>query len=553
MKKTTLLLIFVILLAIVLRFFQLGSVPPSPDWDEVALGWNGYSIMMTGKDEYGKFLPVVLRSFDDYKPALYAYLTIPFTALLGLTTMATRMPSAVFGVLTVLAIYLLIKEISKKEYLALLVAFLLAISPWHIQFSRIAFETNVGLSFNVFMALFFIKGLKKPGLLSLSAIFAALSIYTYQSEKVFTPLLALGLVIIYAKELLELPRKYLIFALIAGVIAIAPMAHYIITNEESLLRAKATIAFSEQNFLNRNIQRLEADISENNILGKILDNRRIVYGITIASGYLSHMNLNWLFIEGDLQRHHAPQMGILYLWELPFVFIGIYSLIFTSGIWFKKKKSALFIFLWFLLAAAPASITSGVPHAVRTLNFLPTFQVFTAIGLITVFGYLVQKKYLSFNTLNIKSLVIISSFFFIFAVNFLFYLNQYFVQQNYFYSYDWQYGHEEAVAYVKSVESKYDKIVLTEEEPMDQAYMFYLFYLKYSPERYQMESKTTSGGFEDNHNFDKYEFRPINWKEEVKDSKTLYVGRPSDFSSGAKILKVIKYLNGEQAIIIVEG
>ncbi|MDQ5900873.1 MAG: hypothetical protein QG600_451, partial [Patescibacteria group bacterium] len=156
MKKTTLLLILVILLAIILRFFQLGSVPPSPDWDEVALGWNGYSIMMTGKDEYGKFLPVVLRSFDDYKPALYAYLTIPFTALLGLTAMATRMPSAVFGVLTVLATYLLINEISKNEYVALLVAFLLAISPCHIQFSRIAFETNVGLSFNVFMALFFI-------------------------------------------------------------------------------------------------------------------------------------------------------------------------------------------------------------------------------------------------------------------------------------------------------------------------------------------------------------------------------------------------------------
>src|SRR5882672_5344130 len=77
-SKTVLSLLFILLLAAVLRLWQLGSVPPSPDWDEAALGYNAYSIMQTGKDEYGKFMPIVLQSFDDYKPALYMYFIMPF-------------------------------------------------------------------------------------------------------------------------------------------------------------------------------------------------------------------------------------------------------------------------------------------------------------------------------------------------------------------------------------------------------------------------------------------------------------------------------------------
>jgi 4-amino-4-deoxy-L-arabinose transferase-like glycosyltransferase len=140
---------FIVLVAIVLRFYQLGHIPPSPDWDEVALGYDAYSIIHTGRDEFGKFLPVVLRSFDDYKPALYAYLTIPTVYLFGLTVWAVRIPSAIFGVISVIATFYLVKELFKRNDLALVSSFLLAISPWSIQFSRVAFEANVGDSLKI--------------------------------------------------------------------------------------------------------------------------------------------------------------------------------------------------------------------------------------------------------------------------------------------------------------------------------------------------------------------------------------------------------------------
>src|SRR3989344_6642029 len=106
-KHIWMILFLIIVLAFLLRLWQLGNIPPSPDWDEVALGYDAYSIIQTGKDEFGKFLPVVLRSFDDYKPALYAYLIIPAIFLFGLTTFAVRFPSAVFGVISVVAVYYL--------------------------------------------------------------------------------------------------------------------------------------------------------------------------------------------------------------------------------------------------------------------------------------------------------------------------------------------------------------------------------------------------------------------------------------------------------------
>ena len=139
----------------------------------------------------------------------------------------------------------------------------------------------------------------------------------------------------------------------------------------------------------------------------------------------------------------------------------------------------------------------------------------------------------------------------LFVGNFIFYLHQYFHQQNYFYSKDWQYGHKEAVEYVKSIEGEYDKVVVSNQEPLDQTHMFWLFYLRYPPQTYQKEAFDASGGFQSNHAFGKYEFRPIDFGKEVKDGKTLFVGRPGDFPNAQSILKQINYLNGKPAIYIV--
>ena len=548
-NKSRLILILIILIASILRLWGLGSTPPSPDWDEAALGYNAYSVILTGRDEYGKFLPFVLQSFDDYKPALYMYLTILPIMIFGLDVFAVRLPSAILGIITVLSSYFIMLELFKRKDIALLTSFLLAISPWHIQFSRIAFETNVGLAFNIFSILFFLKGLKNPWYLLLSTMFMGLNLYVYQSEKVFTPLLAIVLVIVFFKKLISLPKKFLIAAFIVGFIIALPMGHNMLFDKHGLERAKGVSIFSELTPMLRTSQLKYLDDQNSDfITGKIFHNRRIVHIREMASGYLSHFNFNWLFIRGDLMRHHPPEMGMLYLWELPFLLIGLYVLLFSSF----PKQAKLFIFFWFLITPIPASVTTGVPHAVRTLNFLPTFQVFTAIGLITALHFIRTYGKFGLHYRGVKN--IIYAFFIFFAVfNFIYYLNQYFVQQNYFSSVDWQYGHKQAVDEVKRIEKNYEKIIVSNQPPLDQSHMFYLFYLKYPPSEYQKSGNTTSG-FREIHKYGKFEFRPIHWGEEEANQKILYIGRPEDFPNTTKnILKQIDYLNGKPAIIFVQG
>jgi len=104
----------ILVLAFILRFYKLGEIPLSLDWDENSNAYNAYSILKTGRDEYGNFLPITNRSFDDYKPPLYMYLNVVTVAIFGLTPFAARLPSAFFGFLTVPAMYFLARKIFEK-------------------------------------------------------------------------------------------------------------------------------------------------------------------------------------------------------------------------------------------------------------------------------------------------------------------------------------------------------------------------------------------------------------------------------------------------------
>jgi len=537
-KKILIFLIFIVVLASSLRLWQLGKVPSSPDWDEVALGYNAYSIMQTGRDEYGKFLPIVLRSFDDYKPALFAYLSIPTISIFGLNVFSVRLPSAIFGILTVLAVFFLVKELFKKDNIALLSCGLLAISPWHIQFSRVAFEANVGVALNVFGILFFLKSFKTPWFLFLSALLLGLSLHAYQSEKVFVPILIVILVYSFRKDFFSIRKKHIYISLIIFAVICLPLVYFTLTNKDVLARAKGVSIFSNSSIIAANTEKIARDSANNDILGLVLDNRRVEFIKYIAGGYLSHLDFNWLFIKGDIARHHAPGMGLMYLIELPFLLIGIYSLVFGKF----DKTLKIFIILWFLIVPIPASVTNDVPHAVRAINFLPVLQILTAIGVISALQKIsnFQVRYLVF-----------SLFFLFFIFNFSYYLNQYFVQQNYFHAKYWQYGYENIVDYVATVHKDYKKIIVSNTATMDQSYMFFLFYLQYDPNKYLSEGGTLTGKIEGKNRFANFEFRKFNYDEE-KEKNILLIGSPFDFNEVFKIIHEARFPDKSLAIKIVE-
>lgn len=556
MKKIGL---FILILAIAafFRFYQLGSIPLSPDWDEAALGYNAYSILKTGKDEYGNFLPLSIRSFDDYKPPLYTYLTVPSVALFGLNTWSTRLPSAIMGMLAVIGVYFLVLELFRtksdekisvrqladkfqiRDGIALVSSFLLAISPWHIQFSRIAFEANSGVTLNIWAVTCFLIGLRKKSLLFVSAFLFGLGMYAYHSQRVFLPLLVVSLLIIYRKSLFgKDQRKTMIGFLVIGMLTVLPLIP-VLFNKTAMLRLRGTSSFTDQTgLLSRNITKLEDDKKRRDIVGELLDNRRFVFAKTIVSGYLSHFSLKWLFLTGDNPRHHAPDMGLMYFIELPFLLYGLVHLLKTR----RNEPGTKLLFSWLLVAPVAAAPTTGLPHAIRTLVFLPVFQIITAVGLYQCFCWMVQNK---------KQTIFRCALFVIFIALYIatiaYYFGMYFLVMNREYSEYWQYGYKEAVAYTESVKNNYDTVVVS--TGLEQSYMFYLFYTKFDPVKYLQTGGTKSGGFAENRNaFDKYIFRPLDWNNEHFDGRTLYVGSPSEIPHGNNAH--ITFLNGIPAIEI---
>lgn len=541
---------FLVLIGIagVLRLWQLGAVPVSPDWDEAALGYNAYSILKTGRDEYGTKFPLTIRSYDDYKPPLYVYLTIPSIAVFGLSVWSVRLPSALCGILAVLGTYLLVEELfrlgngTKRSYqqlhwyvdLPFLSALLLAISPWHIQFSRIAFEANTGVMLNIFGVLSFLKGRRSRYWLWFSALCFGLGFYAYHSERIFVPLLVLVLAVLFRKILLR-RKSDVLGAMVVGLMVVLPLVP-VLLDKTTLMRLRGTSALADETgLLARTVKFLEDDKRVGDRLGLLVDNRRLVWVKTITAGYLSHYSFRWLFLNGDNARHHAPDMGMMYLIELPFFLWGIVSVLRSGG------KSGVLLFTWFLIAPIAASPTTELPHGIRTLVFLPVPQIFTAAGFISVLDMLLKKRFIGICFISLIATAV--------ALNMTYYLHMYFGHMNREYSQFWQYGYKQTVAYASAHRQKYSKIVVSTK--LEQPHMFFLFYLHYDPLLYIQLGGTKSGGFAETHNaFDQYEFRPIAWAQERHDGSILYIGKPNEIEGNP--LQIINYLDGSPAVKIAE-
>ena len=185
----TLILIFVGI-NLFTRFYGLENSPASLGFDEAALGYNAYSLSKTGRDEWGYRLPLSLRSFNDYKPALYSYLAVPFVRVFGLSQASTRMPSAFLGTISALFTLLILKQLTKSKGLPVIIAALfVTLSPWRLHFSRVALETNISSSFFVIMAWCLINRHKNRLYRLGVVLFGLLSIYSYHSARLAVPIL----------------------------------------------------------------------------------------------------------------------------------------------------------------------------------------------------------------------------------------------------------------------------------------------------------------------------------------------------------------------------
>lgn len=541
------LLLIILSLAFLLRFYGLGSNPPSLTWDEAAWGYNAYSLGIDGKDEFGRFLPHdYLESFGDFKPPVYAYLAVIPVKIFGLNEFATRFPSALFGFLTVFVTYFLVKRIfgsnrdeennKKAEILALISSLILAISPWHVNLSRAAFEANIATFFIATGVWLFLEGVtSKKYLLMLSIISFALSIYTFNTARIVTPILLIFLSFFFFKKFLKM-KKMAFLSFSIGFIILLPTLRFLLSPNASL-RFKEVNIFSDPLVVSESNQEIENDL--NAPWSKLIHNRRVKYSILYVRHYLDNLNPDFLFIKGDGNPKFSTQdVGELYLWEFPFLIVGFFYLL-------KRKEGFWWLVpIWLAFGIIPAAMARETPHALRIETTLPTFQILTAYGIFAVFKKILSLK-LTFFNLKVKNIVL-GVFLLIILFNLSYYLHGYYAHYPREYSGEWQYGYKESINYVKSTEEKFDQIVTT--DALGRPYMYYLFYTKTDPRIFRKEAKIKRDqyGFVTVESFGKYYFTRDFDKVKKKTRKVLYIEQePRGLPTKARLMKTFYLLNNE--------
>ena len=457
-------LISIIFLGSILRLFNINSNPISPYWDEASIGYNAYSISQTARDEWGKFLPLSFQSFGEYKLPGQIYLTAPFTLIFGLNNFSVRLPSALMGILAIYAIYLLVAKLTEKNHskrskiIALFAAFLLATSPWHLQFSRASFEANSATTLYVLGVYFLLASLTKPSKLLFSSLFFSLSFYFYYHTRIIVPIVLIVFTVLYLKSLIK-NIKFVSISLLFGLIFCLPILLTFINptsnnraNQVSIINLKSPQ--TNPDFVSAYEKYQSAPVPSN-----LKD--KLAWSDVLFKYYLRHLDPNFLFVHGDSQtRHRTPYTGLLYYFQIPLVLFSILYLI------AKKTKEYIFALILAFIFPLSAIFSDLTPHALRSSLGSINLTILSAFGIIWI-----QKlpNYLK-NTLAI-----------IITLSIGLYLYQYHLVSPKLDSLAWGYGHKELFSYLEKYPN--ESIIVTGR--YWNPYIYYLYYNQFSPKKYQ--------------------------------------------------------------------
>lgn len=351
-------LILILLLFLFSRLYKISEIPGSVYWDEASIGYNAYSVLTTGKDEWGETLPLHFRAFGEFKLPVYIYSVLITESVFGLSPLAVRLPSVLYGLLAVVGLYLLVFEISQSKLISLLSSFLFTITPWFFIFSRTGYEATAGLAFFIWGIYTFLKFKDKKWEMLIPVILFLISAYSYNSFRILTPLVLIPILIS------KFNKKNLTPLVISGSIILASLVPiYRLYKQDSGLGRLQTVGTSKN----------------------------------LVSNYLKNFSPEFLFTTGDTNpRSQIPGSGQLYYLDAVFILLG---LIF---IYKSKNFKLLFILVALLLAPIPASITYENPHALRAILMAPTLSVLSAMGI-----YYLMQNYKKYKKIILTAVVVL--------------------------------------------------------------------------------------------------------------------------------------------------
>jgi 4-amino-4-deoxy-L-arabinose transferase-like glycosyltransferase len=348
----------IIVTAIFFRFYHLQNTPPGLYPDEAMNGVNALVANDTGN--YQIFYPE-----NNGREGLFIGIQAISVKIFGNHPWALRGVSALIGVLTVIGLYMLTKELF-DWHIAALASFAMAISFWHVSFSRIGFRAIMVPFVMVYAFHFLWRGIKNSHLSYFfwAGVFGGLGFYTYTSYRI-APLIAIVLFIAYWEFLKknydhskyeharnQFLRGFALFMLVTFFVAL-PLGLYFLQHPDQFMEQSGLSVFNQSNPL----QSLSQSVVQ---------------------------TLGMFNFSGDWNnRHNIPGAPML-PWPIGIFFI--IGFIKELGHWLERKHGHFsplhtFLFAWFFIMLLPGFLSTQAPHAIRTMGVLPVVMIFTGRGI----------------------------------------------------------------------------------------------------------------------------------------------------------------------------
>ncbi|OKP80506.1 hypothetical protein A3844_27300 [Paenibacillus helianthi] len=328
-------------LGAIVRTVYLGSIPSGLNQDEASIGYDAYAILHYGIDRNGVHLPVHLIAWGSGQNALYAYLSMPFIGLFGLTPLSVRALSLVMGLLGMIFFYLCMKRLFPSRAAGIIAMFFIAINPWHIMMSRWALESNLFPTLILIAVYCLLRSFQNPKWTYSFTVILAISLYAYGTAYFFVPVFAIcaAFLLLYSRAMKfrTLGWNSILFVLLA-----VPILLFIVINHYGLQEIGMKL-FTIPKLTMPRVEQISSVFS-----GQLLQ--------TASGNFSSFLQLMRSGSDG-LPWNSISPYGYAYPIALPFALLGLIVLVYE---FFRRGREGfvhIVVLLWLGIAVLMALIT----------------------------------------------------------------------------------------------------------------------------------------------------------------------------------------------------